>query len=131
VIALDSSAVLAILIGEPEAERFARIIANADGCLLSAVSYLETALVLIGRGPVDAAEALDALAAAAAIEIVPFGGEQARAARDAFVCFGKGRHPAGLNMGDCAAYALARTRGVPLLFKGDDFSRTDVERLPV
>jgi ribonuclease VapC len=130
VIALDSSAIVAILKGEPEAERLARIIADADGCLLSAVNYLETALVLIGRGPVDAAKALDALTRAAAIDIVPFDLEQARAAQDAFARFGKGRHPAALNMGDCAAYALARTNGLPLLFKGKDFPLTEIQSVP-
>jgi ribonuclease VapC len=129
-IAPDSSAIPAILKGEPEAERFARIIADADGCPLPAVGYLETALVLIGRGPADAAQALDELVSAAATDIVPLEEEQARAARDAFARFGKGRHPAGLNMGDRAAYGLARIRGVPLLCKGNDFSRTDLETVP-
>jgi len=127
VIVIDSSALIAILRREPEADRFLRVIAAADGCLLSSVGLLETSMVLAGRTGDQAAWAgLDALIARAGMEVVAQDGEQARLAREAFLRFGKGRHPAALNLGDCAAYALARSRVLPLLFKGEDFVRTDL-----
>lgn len=126
-IVVDSSALIAILRREPEADRFLQAIAAADRCLLSAVSLLETSMVLAGRTGGSAAWAgLDALIARAGMEVVAQDGEQARLARDAFLGFGKGRHPAALNLGDCATYALARSRALPLLFKGEDFTRTDL-----
>lgn len=125
-IAVDTSAIIAVLKREPDAERFETALMGAEVCVLSAVSLFEASLVVIGRAPPDAARALDALLQKYGIEIVPFGAELAAIARDAFVRFGKGRHPAGLNMGDCAAYALAKAHDLPLLFKGDDFSQTDV-----
>lgn len=106
---------------------FLRIIAQARRCLLSAVSHLETSMVLAGRaGNQTAWRGFDKLIEKAAFQIVPHDAELAGAAREAFLSFGKGRHPAALNFGDCASYALAKTRGVPLLFKGGDFSATDV-----
>lgn len=106
---------------------FLRIMAQARRCLLSAVSHLETSMVLAGRaGNQTAWRGFDKLIEKAAFQIVPHDAELAEAAREAFLSFGKGRHPAGLNVGDCASYALAKTRGVPLLFKGADFSSTDV-----
>jgi len=81
---------------------------------------------MIGRGLPQVADRLDALVLDLAIEIVPFDEELARASRAAFVRFGKGRHPASLNLGDCVSYALAQTRGLPLLYKGNDLARTDV-----
>ena len=130
-IALDSSALVAILRREPEADRFLRIVAAADGCLLSSVSLLETSMVLVGRGG-DATSwvELDALIARAGIRIVAQDRSLADAARGAFLRYGKGRHPAGLNLGDCASYALAKARELPLLFKGDDFPRTDITAAP-
>ena len=126
-IAIDSSALIAILRCEPEADRFIRVIAAADRRILSAVSLLETSMVLAGRtGDLRAWTGLDALMARASIEVVSQDAEQAMLARKAFLVFGKGRHPAALNLGDCAAYALARSRAVPLLFKGEDFARTDL-----
>ena len=126
-IVVDSSALIAILRREPEADRFLQVIAAADTCLLSAVSLLETSMVLAGRtGDGTAWAGLDALIARAGMEVVAQDAEQARLARQAFLDFGKGRHPAALNLGDCAAYALARSRGLPLLFKGEDFVRTDL-----
>ena len=83
-------------------------------------------MVMIGRGQSALAQGLDILIGELAIEIVPFDEEQARQSRAAFVRFGKGRHPAALNFGDCVSYALARSRALPLLFKGTDFTKTDV-----
>ena len=126
-IVVDSSALVAILRREPEADRFLQVIATADTCLLSAVSLLETSMVLAGRtGDGTAWTALDTLIARAGIEVVAQDADQARLAREAFLGFGKGRHPAALNLGDCATYALARSRALPLLFKGDDFTHTDL-----
>lgn len=126
-IVVDTSALIAILRREPEADAFLRIIAGADGCLLSTVSLLETSLVLAGRqGGADSWTELDALVAAAGIEVVPQDTALTEIARLAFLRYGKGRHRAGLNSGDCAVYALASHRNLPLLSKGDDFPRTDL-----
>ena len=125
-IAIDTSAVIAILRGEDEAEPFALAIAEAEQCFISAVGLLEASMVMVGRGRPEVADRVDALVQDLAIEIVPFDGELARESRVAFIRFGKGRHPAGLNFGDCVSYALAQARGLPLLYKGDDFARTDV-----
>ena len=95
--------------------------------LMSAVSMQEAGMVIAGRfGDAAAWEPLDALLARMGIEIVAHDGALAGLARTAFLRFGKGRHAAGLNFGDCASYALAKATDVPLLFKGDDFGRTDV-----
>jgi ribonuclease VapC len=119
VIAVDSSAVIAILRRETEADRFLRVIAAADDCLLSSVSMLETSMVLAGRTSDAASWAdLDALIARAAMRVVPQDAALAETAREAFLRYGKGRHPAGLNLGDCASYALAKTSSLQLLFKG-------------
>ncbi|HYG90528.1 MAG TPA: type II toxin-antitoxin system VapC family toxin [Azospirillum sp.] len=125
-IVVDTSALIAILKNEPDAALFAKAIGDADDCFLSAVSLLEGGLVAIGLGAESAADDLDDLVRLHEIKIVPFDADLAAIARDAFIRFGKGRHPAGLNMGDCASYALAKALGLPLLFKGDDFSQTDV-----
>jgi len=127
VIVVDNSALIAILGREPEADVFLRIIAEADGCLLSAVSLLETSMVLAGRtGDAASWTDLDALIARAEMQIVAQDAELTEKARKAFLRFGKGRHPASLNLGDCASYALPKKRSLPLLFKGDDFSKTDL-----
>ena len=126
-IVLDTSALVAILRREDEADAFLRIIAETDSCLLSVVSLMETSMVLTGKvGDERAWQGLDDLIETAAIEIVPQDADQARIARDAFLRFGKGRHPAGLNFGDCASYALTRAHDAPLLFKGTDFPHTDL-----
>ena len=126
-IAVDSSALIAILRREPETDSFLQVIAASDGCLLSSISLLETRMVLAGRGGDATSWAeLDALIARAGMQIVAQDNAQAEAARAAFLRYGKGRHPAGLNLGDCASYALAKVRELPLLFKGDDFPRTDL-----
>ncbi len=126
-IVVDSSALIAILRREPEADSFLQTIATSDGCLLSSVSLLETSMVLAGRtGDADFWTELDALIARAAIEVVAQNAELAEVARRIFLRYGKGRHPAGLNLGDCASYALAKAKELPLLFKGNDFPRTDL-----
>jgi ribonuclease VapC len=127
VIVVDSSALIAILRREPEADDFLRVIATADGCLLSSVSLLETSMVLAGRnGDATSWAELDALIARAGMQVVAQYAALAGAAREAFLRYGKGRHPAGLNLGDCASYALAKARDLPLLFKGEDFPKTDL-----
>lgn len=126
-IAVDTSALLAILWLEPEAADCIRCISTASSCCLSAVSLQEAATVLAGRsGDARGWPALDELIARSEIDTVPHDRTLALIARDAFLRFGKGRHKAALNLGDCAAYALAKSRGVPLLFKGGDFTRTDI-----
>lgn len=123
---IDTSALLAILFGEPEAEDFARAIADDPRPLVSACSVLESAVVLLVRKGVDGPSLLDALIQAARLRTVSMNADQAVIARSAYTRFGKGRHPAGLNLGDCCSYALARASGEPLLFKGKDFAQTDV-----
>ena len=122
---LDTSALGAILTGEPEQVAFIAAIEGADTCLLSAASYVEASIVLEVRHGPGGVQALDRLLEQAGCEIVAVDAEQTRIARSAFQRFGKGRHPAGLNFGDCFAYALAVARGEPLLFKGNDFPQTD------
>lgn len=123
---LDSSAVLAMLFGEPEAATFAEAAEEASDRAISAASWLEAAIVADNRSPVAAAE-FAGLMARLALEIVPFTANQAMRAREAHRRYGKGRHKAGLNLGDCFSYALAKERGQPLLFKGEDFAATDIE----
>lgn len=126
-IVVDSSALVAILRREPEADRFLQVIAEADGCLLSSVSLLETSMVLAGRtGNVASWAELDALLARAAMQVVSQDAGLVDEARNAFLRYGRGRHPAALNLGDCASYAVAKAHSLPLLFKGDDFPRTDL-----
>jgi ribonuclease VapC len=124
---IDSSALVAILWREPEGLAFQMAILGAERRLLSAMSKLETAMVLIGRTDPGAADDLEDLLADLSITVVPFDEHQADLARDAFVRYGRGRHKADLNFGDCAAYALAVAEAEPLLFKGTDFGATDVE----
>ena len=123
---IDTSAVLAILLGEPDAGRYEDAIAAAWPRRMSAVGLLEAAMVVESRGGAAAGHELDVLLEKAAVELVPVTSEQAIAARRAWRRFGKGNHPAVLNFGDCFAYALADTMGEPLLFKGGDFTRTDI-----
>lgn len=125
-IVTDTSALIAILKREPGFERFEDALSNADTCYMSAVSLFEATLVTVGREAPNTLAILDEFIERSGIQIVPFDADLAAIARDAFIRFGKGRHPAGLNMGDCASYALAKSLDLPLLFKGDDFSRTDV-----
>ena len=123
---LDSSAVLAMLFGEPEAAAFAEAAEEATDRAISAASWLEAAIVADNRSSVAAAE-FAGLMARLDLEIVPFTANQAMRAREAHRRYGKGRHKAALNLGDCFAYALASERGQPLLFKGEDFAATDIE----
>ncbi len=124
---VDTSALLAILLAEDDAGRFARAMEQADRCSLSAASYLEAALVIDNRGDAVASREFDRLIRRAGIAIEPVSVDQAQIARQAYRDFGKGRHPAGLNFGDCLAYALAKSLDEPLLFKGGDFAQTDIE----
>jgi ribonuclease VapC len=127
---IDTSALLAILLVEPEAEAFSRAIAKDPKRLLSALSALETSIVIHGRkGPAGVRE-LDLLVHAVGLTIVSLDADQVQLARTAYEKFGKGRHAAGLNLGDCCSYALALSSGQPLLFKGNDFSRTDIAAVP-
>jgi ribonuclease VapC len=123
---LDTSAIVAIFQNEPEAESFAHRIHNADRCAISAANYVELAIVVALQGGADAGRHLDTFFRRARIVMEPVTVEQAHLARAAFLDCGKGRHPAGLNFGDCFAYALARVSGEPLLFKGQDLASTDV-----
>ena len=124
---IDTSAVLAVLFGEPDAGRYEEAIAAAWPRRMSVVALLEAAMVVEGRGGAAAGQELDTLLERSEIELAPATPEHANAARRAWRRFGKGNHPAALNFGDCFAYALAKTAGEPLLFKGEDFSRTDIE----
>jgi ribonuclease VapC len=129
VIVLDSSALIAILRLEADAKELLRVLVNARGRLMSALNVVETSLVLAGaNGSAEVWHPFDAFLAEAGVEVVPFDRDQAMHARNAFLRFGKGHHQAALNFGDCAAYALAKSRDLPLLFKGSDFSRTDLTR---
>ncbi len=124
---VDTSAILAVLFREPDAERYVRAMAESPRCLMSVAGFLEAAVVLESRGGGEAGHELDAFLEEAAIELVPVTLDQAQAARRAWRRFGKGNHPAGLNFGDCFAYALAKETGEPLLYKGQDFALTDIE----
>jgi ribonuclease VapC len=127
VIVVDTSALLAILNGEPERDRFLDILANDDQPMVSAVTLYETMLVVGARRGPDNLDDLEQMLEAAEAQIVPFDEIQARAAHLAYMRFGKGIHPtARLNLCDCIAYALAKHLTVPLLFKGSDFAATDV-----
>ena len=129
---VDSSAVVAILLREPDARRYARAIQTTSPCRMSVANVLEASIVVESRGGAETGYALDVLLEQGDIELVPVTTEQLAAARRAWRRFGKGNHPAGLNFGDCFAYALAEATGEPLLFKGADFAQTDVApALPV
>lgn len=123
---IDSSAILAILLGEIEAESMARAIAADGRRLTSVVSVLESAIVIEARKGPDGTQALDQLLQRSRVEISAMNAEQLEIARNAYSRFGKGHHPARLNLGDCCSYALARYSGEPLLFKGEDFVATDI-----
>jgi len=124
---LDSSALIAILENEPPAEAFVTAIELDPVRLLSVVSLVETAMVIESRHGKVGQQALDELLTKAQVEMVSVTAEQADIARCAFRQYGKGRHPAALNFGDCFSYALAKFTGEPLLFKGNDFNQTDLK----
>jgi len=124
---VDTSAILAILGNEPERRRFNEAIEASDIRSMSTASFVESSIVLEMRYGYDGVRDLDLFVATAEITLVPVDSDQAHIARQAFRDYGKGRHPAALNFGDCFAYALAKATGEPLLFKGEDFSKTDIE----
>ena len=123
---LDTSAILAVLLGEPERDRFIAALADAEDPLISAATLVESSIVMRAKTGDGGVADLDDLLAAAAVRSVAVDSVQAHLARDAFARFGKGRAVAGLNFGDCFSYALARAADRPLLFKGGDFSQTDI-----
>jgi ribonuclease VapC len=123
---VDTSAVVAILLGEAETEAFARVIARDSKKMISAFNALESAIVIEAKKGEAGGRELALLLHHACIETIPLNRDQAELALSAWRKFGKGNHPAGLNIGDCCAYALAKYSGEPLLFKGKDFSRTDI-----
>lgn len=125
---VDSSALMAILRREPEERGFRNTLKLASSRLLSAATRVEIGIVALRRRGEAGLEQVNALLESLRLETVPLSADHARLAIDAFGRFGRGRHPAGLNFGDCFSYALAKATGEPLLFKGDDFSRTDVKR---
>ena len=124
---VDTSAVLAVLFAEPDAGRYERAIAGASRCRMSVASLLEAAIVLESRTGAAAGHELDLFLERAPIELAPVTPDHAQAAQRAWRRFGRGNHPAGLNFGDCFAYALAEATREPLLFKGRDFALTDIE----
>jgi ribonuclease VapC len=124
---IDSSAVLAILLNEPELPAFTVLITHAKAVRLSAASYVEAAMVLEMRDRQAPKAMLDDFVREYGVRIEPVTEEQAVLAGDAFRTYGKGIHKARLNYGDCFTYALAKAMREPLLFKGNDFSQTDLE----
>jgi len=125
-VVVDTSALLAILFGEPERDRFIALLAHAGDPVISTATLVEASIVMQARVGEDGVGDLDDLLSAAAVRPVAVDADQAHLARAAFARFGKRRAPAGLNFGDCFAYALAQAMKRPLLFKGEDFARTDV-----
>ncbi len=124
---IDTSALLAVFLDEPERERFLDLIIEAETRLISAANALETGIVLEARRGEAAGREFDLFIVRAGVQLVPVDGEQVDVARSAWRKFGKGRHPAALNFGDCFAYALAKASDQPLLAKGTDFALTDIE----
>lgn len=125
-IVLDSSAIVAVMLAEPGYQTILERMGAAELLAAGAPTVVETAIVLSARMGRDAQPELDAFLREADVEIIPFTADHYRAAVDAFLRFGKGRHAAALNFGDCLAYAVATVAGLPLLFVGADFSRTDL-----
>ena len=124
---LDTSAVVAILAQEADAERYIEAISHASICRISAANFVELSIVLEAQHGPAAARQCETLFRRVGIVVEPVTLDQAHLARQAFLDFGRGRHAAGLNFGDCFAYALAKATAEPLLFKGRDFSKTDVK----
>jgi len=123
---IDSSAVLAIFLGEPQRPRFLESIAQAESRQMSAANVLETGIVLEARRGEAAGREFDLFLNQAKVEVVPVDADQVEIARVAWRKYGKGRHAAALNFGDCFAYALAKSAGEPLLAAGTEFARTDI-----
>jgi ribonuclease VapC len=124
---IDASALIAILLKEPEAERFLRMISSNPHPRISAANLLEAGIRLDQDPNPRLGPGLDALVKELELHVEPVTEAQVVLARQAYRSYGRGNHPAGLNFGDCFAYALAKATGEPLLFKGDDFSRTDID----
>jgi ribonuclease VapC len=127
---VDTSALLAIFLAEPERKSFLESILQAETRMISAATVLEAGIVLEARRGESAGREFDLFVVRANLQIVPVDSEQAEIARSAWRKYGKGRHPAAFNFGDCFAYALAKALGEPLLAKGTDFAATDVELCP-
>ncbi|MGI9044782.1 MAG: type II toxin-antitoxin system VapC family toxin [Gemmatimonadaceae bacterium] len=127
---IDTSAMIAILLSQPEADRLVAALETDHTRLVSAATVVEASLVVLGRVGEAGEQQLDRLLRTLGAEVVAVGDEQVSLARDAALRYGRGRHAAALNFGDCFSYALSIARGEPLLFVGDDFSRTDVEPCP-
>ena len=125
-IVADSSAIIAIAFGEPEAVLFQRVLAETSDCHCSAVTFTECVMVLIGKRAATPLHAVEALFDDLKVRPAMLDLEQGRLASEAFVRFGKGRHLASLNLGDCFSYALAKSLNAPLLYKGNDFIHTDI-----
>ncbi|MDQ2694558.1 MAG: type II toxin-antitoxin system VapC family toxin [Pseudomonadota bacterium] len=124
---IDTSALVAVLQDEPERRTFNETLEAAERCSMSAASFVETSMAIESRYGPEGVRILDLFVSKARIALVPVDVDQAYLAREAFRRYGKGRHPAGLNYGDCFAYALAKVLDdEPLLFKGEDFARTDI-----
>jgi ribonuclease VapC len=123
---IDSSALVAILLKEQERDRLGVAIGLVRRRIISSATLLETSMVAVARAGQSGMADVDRLVVDLLLQVEPFTEEQALLARDAFFRFGRGRHPARLNFGDCISYALAKERGEPLLFKGDDFAKTDI-----
>lgn len=123
---IDTSALLAVLFGESDAENYARAISEAEVCRISAATFVEISVVVESQTGDAGSRQWDSFFRTAGISIEPVTEEQAHAARQAWSDFGKGRHPAGLNFGDCFSYALSKVSGEPLLFKGQDFRKTGI-----
>ncbi|HUR43184.1 MAG TPA: type II toxin-antitoxin system VapC family toxin [Aestuariivirga sp.] len=124
---IDSSAVISIMQQESDAAAMSDAIAGASIKRMGTPSFLEICMVITGRRASGAIEGLDIFIQEAGIELISFTPEAARIAAQAFLQYGTGRHPAGLNFGDCISYAMAKTEVMPLLFKGNDFRLTDIE----
>jgi ribonuclease VapC len=123
---IDTSAFAAIFFAEPERQKFLAAITSADSRLVSAATVLETGIVLESRQGEAAGREFDLFVVRANLQVIPVDADQADLARSAWRKYGKGRHPAALNFGDCFSYALAKSTGEPLLTKGTDFSQTDI-----
>ncbi len=126
---VDTSALLAVVLNEGDGPLLAAAIVDAPEAGISVANFLEATIVLERRGDAEARARLDPVTADLGLAFHPVTVSQMRLAREAYRRFGKGRHPAALNFGDCFAYALAAERGEPLLFKGDDFEKTDIARV--
>ena len=125
-IIVDTSALIAILNKEPDANLYAEAIAEADPPLISTATLVELNIVMLNRHGIKAAQIVDRLIQEGGFQVESLTSQHAELARDAYARYGKGQQSAGLNYGDCFSYALAKATGAPLLFKGQDFSKTDI-----